>query len=268
MKKKPRIIAVANEKGGVGKTATVVNLGAGLSRLGQKVLLVDMDPQFNATKGVGVQVMDDMPTVYNLLKSPGAVPAAAAVVNTRWEGLDLLPSHIDLAGFEVETAGVAGRENRLKDAMAALNGAYDVILVDTPPSLSLLTVNVFAYAGEVLVPCQTHPYAFDALEDLFDTISIIQEGINADLSVTGIVPTFYDGRTRVSRNMLKMLENHEVYGKILFDTSVRTNTTIAESAAVARPVVFYRTTSFGALDYMALAKEVLKGRKNRKAVIR
>jgi chromosome partitioning protein len=261
MAKKPRIIAIANEKGGVGKTATVVNLGAGLNRLGKKVLLIDMDPQFNATKGVGVETADDMPSVYNLLKSPGDTSAADAVVKTSWEGLDLLPSHIDLAGIEVELSGVAGRENRLKEAMASLNGAYDVILVDTPPSLSLLTVNVFSYVGEVMVPCQTHPYAYDALEDLFDTISIIQEGINKSLTVTGIVPTFFDGRTRVSRNVLEMLKNHDVYGNVLFDTVVRANTTIAESAAVARPVVFFRTTSFGARDYMALAEELMGKRK-------
>jgi chromosome partitioning protein len=145
--------------------------------------------------------------------------------------------------------------------MASLNGAYDVILVDTPPSLSLLTVNVFAYAGEVLVPCQTHPYAYDALEDLFDTISIIQEGINRNLTINGIVPTFFDGRTRVSRNVMEMLRDHEVYGEILFDTVIRANTTIAESAAVARPVVFFRTTSFGARDYMALAEELVAKKK-------
>lgn len=261
MAKSPRIIAVANEKGGVGKTATVVNLGAGLSRLGKKVLVVDMDPQFNATKGVGVQMTDEMPSVYNLLKSPGELTAMNAVAHTSWKGLDLMPSHIDLAGIEVELAGVPGRENRLSEAMASLNGAYDVILVDTPPSLSMLTVNVFAYAGEVLVPCQTHPYAYDALEDLFDTISIIREGINRDLRVAGIVPTFFDARTRVSRTVLEMLEKHEVYGDLLFNTVIRTNTTIAESAAVSKPVVFYRTTSFGALDYMALSKELMK--KNR-----
>lgn len=258
MATKPRIIAVANEKGGVGKTATVVNLGAGLNRLGKKVLLVDMDPQFNTTKGVGVPITDDMLSVYTLLKSSEQTPAANAVVNTRWKGLDLLPSHIDLAGFEVEMSSAAGRENRLKEAMATLNGGYDVILVDTPPSLSLLTVNVFAYANEVLVPCQTHPYAYDALEDLFDTISIIQEGINRDLRITGIVPTFFDARTRVSRNVLEMLKNHGVYADILFDSVIRANTTIAESAAVAKPVVFYRTTSFGAQDYMAFAKELVK----------
>ncbi len=258
MAKKPRVIAIANEKGGVGKTATVVNLGAAFCKMGKSVLLVDMDPQFNTTKGVGVVVSEDMLSIYDLMKSPGAFPAADAVAHTRWEGLDLLPSHIDLAGIEVELSGVAGRENRLKEAMASLNGTYDYILMDTPPSLSLLTVNVFACAAEVMVPCQTHPYAYDALEDLFDTISIIQEGINQNLAVSGIVPTFFDSRTRVSRNVLEQLQNHPTYKGVLFDTVIRSNTTIAESAAVSRPVVFYRTTSFGALDYMALAEEFVK----------
>ena len=252
-----RVIAVANEKGGVGKTATVINLGAALCNLGKRVLLVDMDPQFNTTKGVGVQVTDGMLTTYNLLQAHGDSSAMDAVAHTKWNGLDLLPGHIDLSGAEVELADVAGRENRLKEAMLSLDGAYEFILVDTPPSLSLLTVNVFAYAAEVLVPCQTHPYAFDALEDLFDTISVIQEEINPALRITGIVPTFYDSRTRVSRNVMERLRNHESYRKLLFDTIIRVNTTIAESAEVCKPAVFYRTTSFGALDYMALAKELI-----------
>lgn len=261
MAKNPRVIAVANEKGGVGKTATAVNLGAGLNRIGKKVLLVDMDPQFNATKGVGVQVADDMLSVYDLMKSQDGPDAADVVVKTGWEGLDLLPSHIDLAGIEVELSGVPGRENRLKEAMATLNGAYDVILVDTPPSLSILTVNVFSYAGEVLVPCQTHPYAYDALEDLFDTISIIREGINPKLAVSGIVPTFYDARTRVSRNVLEMLGKHKTYRKVLLKSVVRSNITIAESAAVSKPVVYYRSKSYGAQDYMALARELVRKRR-------
>ncbi len=265
MAKNPRIVAVANEKGGVGKTATAVNLGAGLSSLGRKVLLVDMDPQFNATKGVGIKVADGMLSVYDLMKSPGRVSAGSAVMNTRWDGLDILPSHIDLAGIEVELSGVPGRENKLKEALASLNGSYDVILVDTPPSLSILTVNVFSYAEEVLVPCQTHPYAYDALEDLFDTISIIREGINPDLDVTGIVPTFFDARTRVSRNVLEMLGAHKTYRKVLMKSVIRANITIAESAAVSKPVVYYRSTSFGAQDYMALARELMEKRKRRKA---
>jgi len=258
MARKPRFVAIVNEKGGVGKTATVVNLGAALCKLGKKVLLVDMDPQFNATKGVGGAVSEEMVSVYNLLDTESDVRAADAVQHTPWDGLDLIPSHIDLAGIEVELSGVPGRENRLKEALAALNGNYDYILIDTPPSLSLLTVNVFACAREVLVPCQTHPYAYDALEDLFDTVSIIKEGINPELNITGIVPTFYDSRTRVSRNVLEMLEQHETYRKVLFKTVVRANITIAESAAVSKPVVYYRTRSYGARDYMALAKELIK----------
>lgn len=261
MAQKPRFIAVANEKGGVGKTATVVNLGAALSKLGKRVLLVDMDPQFNTTKGVGARVSEEAVSTYTLLNPENSVQASDAVMTTQWEGLDLIPSHIDLAGIEVELSGVPGRENRLKEALASLNGKYDFILMDTPPSLSLLTVNVFACANEVLVPCQTHPYAYDALEDLFDTISIIREGINPNLTITGIVPTFYDSRTRISKNVLEMLGNHETYRKVLFKTVVRANITIAESAAVSKPVVHYRTTSFGARDYMALAKELIRKRK-------
>ena len=252
-----RVIAVANEKGGVGKTATVINLGAALCKMGKRVLLVDMDPQHNTTKGVGVPAVDGMLTTYNLLQTPGGSTAMDAVTHTKWDGLDLLPGHIDLSGAEVELTDVQGRENRLKEAMLSLNGGYEFILVDTPPSLSLLTVNVFAYAFEVLVPCQTHPYAFDALEDLFDTISVIREEMNPGLRITGILPTFYDSRTRVSKNVMEKLENHEIYRKILFKTIIRTNTTIAESADVCKPVVFYRTLSFGALDYMALGRELI-----------
>jgi chromosome partitioning protein len=216
-----------------------------------------MDPQFNATKGIGIQVTDGMLTTYNLLQDPGDSSAMDAIVHTKWDGLDLLPGHIDLSGAEVELADVEGRENRLKEAMPSMDGSYEYILLDTPPSLSLLTVNVFSYAAEVLVPCQTHPYAYDALEDLFDTISVIREEINPALRITGIVPTFYDSRTRVSRNVLERLKTHERYGRILFKTIVRANTTIAESAEACKPAVFFRAASFGALDYMALGKELI-----------
>ena len=182
-KKQARIIAVANEKGGVGKTVTVVNLGAALAQEGKAVLIVDLDPQFNATKGLGVEVNDDMPTVYDLIDGKQSVKAADAIVSTRWEGIDLIPSCIDLAGAEVELVDVIGRENKLKEALKGLAAKYDIILLDTPPSLSLLTVNVFAYAKEVLVPCQTHPYAYEALDELFDTIFAIKANINPRLWV-------------------------------------------------------------------------------------
>lgn len=254
--KTARKIAVANEKGGVGKTATIVNLGAALTLRGNKVLIVDMDPQFNATQGLGISSADVSISVYDLLQGNPDIAPADAVLHTRWKGLDVLPSVPDLAGAEVELVDEAGRENRLREGVAGLNGNYDFILLDTPPSLSLLTVNVFAYADEVLIPCQTHPYAFGALNELFDTIGAIRRGINTQLETTGVVATFYDQRTRVSNHTLDRLKSDERYGPLLFDTVIRANTTVAESAHVGKPVVFYRPSSFGARDYIQLAEEL------------
>lgn len=253
---KPRTVAVANEKGGVGKTVTVINLAAALALNDRKVLVVDMDPQANATKGLGVEV-DGAPTVYDLLDPEGDAEVADAILHTKWKGLDVIASHVDLAGAEVELADVEGREARLKEALSDLPPDYDVVLLDTPPTLSLLTVNVFTYARFVLVPCQTHPYAFAAMEELFDTIDAVKAEINPDISVLGIVPTFYNPRTRVSQRILNALQEHDQYRDLLFQTSVRANTTIAESADVGKPVVFFRKSSFGALDYKSLAREFI-----------
>jgi chromosome partitioning protein len=252
-----RIIAVANEKGGVGKTVTVVNLGAALLQKGKTVLIVDMDPQFNATKGLGVNVEEEMLTVYDLIKEHESIKATDVIVPTRWKGLDLIPSHIDLAGAEIELIDQIGRENKLKEALASIAGEYDFILLDTPPSLSLLTVNVFAYAKEVIVPCQTHPYAYDALDELFDTIFTIKENINPDLNVTGILPTLFDTRTRVSHNIMEKLKSDGRYSGLLLNTLIRVNTTIAESAGVGKPVMFFKRSSYGSADYTRLAEELL-----------
>ena len=252
-----RAIAVANEKGGVGKTVTVINLAAALSLCEQSVLVVDMDPQANATKGLGVVPDDGLPSVYDLIMNNSRKPVDEVVVATQWNGLDLIPSHVDLSGAEVELVDVEGRENRLKEALADVAGRYDFILMDTPPSLSLLTVNVFSCASEVLVPCQTHPYAFGALAELFETIDAIREEINPDLILCGIVPTLVDLRTRVANRVMEQLRTDERYRDLVFDTVIRSNTTIAESADVGRPVVFYRRSSFGAIDYTRLADELL-----------
>ncbi len=252
-----RIVAVANEKGGVGKTAMVVNLAAALALDDQRVLVVDMDPQHNAGMGLGVALTDGVSSVYDLITQPRPGAAREAVIATKWKGLELLPSHIDLAGAEVELVDEEGRENRLKEALADIIDHYDVVLMDTPPSLSLLTINVFTAAREVLVPCQTHPYAFNALESLFDTIGDVKSEINPNLEISGIVPTFFDQRTRISRDIIDRLRNDERYRDVVFNTLIRVNTAIAESADAGKPVISHRRTSYGALDFKALAREFL-----------
>lgn len=256
-KKKTRAIAVANEKGGVGKTVTVINLAAALTLANRSVLVVDMDPQANATRGLGISPDDRLPSVYDLIMNNGRKAVDETVVATRWDGLHLIPSNVDLSGAEVELVDAEGRENRLKEALDPVVGRYDFILMDTPPSLSLLTVNVFSFASEVLVPCQTHPYAFGALAELFDTVDAVREEINPGLFISGIIPTLVDLRTRVANEVLKRLKTDERYRDLVYHTAIRSNTTIAESAEVGKPVVFYRRGSHGAIDYNDLADELL-----------
>jgi len=260
---KTRIIAVANEKGGVGKTVTVLkvtvlNLGAALYREGKTVLIVDIDPQMNATKGMGIKPDEEMLTSYDIIINPEEIDANVAIIHTQWEGLDVIPSDSELVGADIELYDQDGREEKLKQGLKGLAGKYDFILIDTAPSLSLLTVNVFAYTDEVLIPCQTHPYSFSALAELFDTIDMIKEEINSSIIISGIIATFFDNRTKASRNILEKMQADAKYKNLLFETKIRINTTIADSADAGVPVVFYKPGSHGAYDYNKLAEELLQ----------
>jgi len=257
-----RIIAVANEKGGVGKTAVALNVAAALSEAGRRVLVVDVDPQFNATRGLGVELEGAASSVYDVIIAQEAPDLSRIVVETRWPGLHLLPSHVDLSGAQVELADVEGRELRLQRLMP-LCPHYDFIFLDTPPALSLLTINVFAFAREVLVPCQTHPYSYAALDDLLDTLSMVREEINPQLALLGIVATFYDPRTRVGRMVMERLQNDARFPGKVFKTAIRNNATVAESAGEGVPVVFFSRSSRGALDFRQLAKELSRKRADR-----
>lgn len=252
-----RIVAVANEKGGVGKTATTVNLGAALALAGKSVLIIDMDPQHNATDGLGIGAGNGKPSTYDLMMNGRSYTTEELVVETSWEGLHVIPGHPNLAGAHLELADKAGRLTRLKEALAELVLDYDYVLIDTPPSLSLLSLNALACVNEVLIPCQAQPYAFKALEELCDTIEALKAEINPDMDITGIVLTFFDRRTAISQKIFDRLRNDVRYKDLLLNAVIRTNTTIAESEMEEKPVVFYRNSSNGAQDYTALAEEFM-----------
>ncbi|MGE5129209.1 MAG: ParA family protein [Sphingomonadaceae bacterium] len=248
-----RVYAVANQKGGVGKTTTTVNLAAGLAQTGQRVLLVDLDPQGNATMGSGIDKRNAVHTVYHLLL--GLSDLAAVRLRSESGGYDLLPANRELAGAEVELVGIERRESRLKEALAGVSGDYDYILIDCPPSLSLLTINGLVAANAVLIPMQCEYYALEGLSDLVGTIKRVRAHLNPQLEIAGLLRTMYDPRNTLSQQVSQQLESH--FGDKVYQTLVPRNVRLAEAPSYGAPAVVWDKGSKGAQAYLALAEEIL-----------
>src|SRR5512145_3125054 len=251
----PRVLAVVNQKGGVGKTTTTVNLAAALAQAGRRVLLVDLDPQGNATMGSGVDKRAVVRTVYHALLGLGEL----AGIRTRAErgGYDVVPANRDLAGAEVELVELPARETRLKSALERVVADYDYILIDCPPSLSLLTVNALAAAQRVLIPMQCEYYALEGLSDLVGTIKRVRSNLNPKLEIAGLLRTMFDPRNTLANQVSQQLEQH--FGDKVYRTLVPRNVRLAEAPSYGAPAVTWDKTSKGAQAYVALTEEILKG---------
>lgn len=248
-----KIIAIANQKGGVGKTTTAINLSASLANLGKKVLLVDADPQANASTGLGVMVKDLENTVYECLL--GESSAKSAIVQTSIKNLSLLPSHIDLVGAEIEMAKLENRNTKLLDVLNPIKGDYDYILIDCLPSLGLIALNSLTAADSVIIPVQCEYFALDGLSKLLNTIKLVKNNLNPELKIEGFLLTMYDTRLRYANEVANEVRKH--FESMLFKTTIYRNVKLSEASGYGKAAIEYDYASRGAQNYLVLAKELL-----------
>jgi chromosome partitioning protein len=249
-----KVIAIANQKGGVGKTTTAINLAASLAVLEYKTLLVDADPQANSTTGNGFDLKNVQISLYDCMVNE--TPASQVVLETDTPNLHLIPSHLDLVGAEIELINQPNREHVMRKALDSVGATYDFIIIDCSPSLGLITVNALTAADSVVIPVQCEYFALEGLGKLLNTIKIVQTRINAKLKIEGILMTMYDGRLRLSNQVVEEIKNH--FGDLVFNTILHRNTRLGEAPSFGMPALLYDAESTGAVNYLNLAKEILQ----------
>lgn len=249
-----KVMAIINQKGGVGKSTTAINLSAALGELGKQVLLVDLDPQGNSSSGLGIEKSQVHNCVYDVLLNDVAIEDV--IIPDVGEGLDLVPATINLAGAEVELVSEMARENRLKDAVGSLRGKYDYVFIDCPPSLGLLTVNALVAADKLLIPIQCEFYALEGVTKLLDSMKRVKTRLNPTLDIFGVLLTMYDGRTTLSRQVVEEVRSY--FGKTVFTTLIPRTVKLSEAPSFGQPITQYDPSGKGAQSYVNLAKEVVQ----------
>ena len=253
-----KIIALANQKGGVGKTTTTINLAASLAALEKKVLVVDADPQANASSGLGIDIRNVQLSVYECLVNGN--DAQGVILSTEIDGLDIIPSHIDLVGAEIEMLNMESREQILKRILLPLKSQYDYILIDCSPSLGLITVNALTAADSVIIPVQCEYFALEGISKLLNTIKIIKSKLNPALEIEGFLLTMYDSRLRLANQIYE--EVKRPFQDLVFTTVIQRNVKLSEASSYGKPVLLYDADSKGAQNYMQLAQELMEKNKN------